>query len=89
MSDMVLIAVIAAVPATIGVVLTFTGLLLSLRNGRKADGIHKIVNSQFTALQSEFEQAKLKITDLDTIVVRLARELGVARDELASAKETP
>lgn len=69
MSDVVLVALIAAVPATIGAIVSWV-------NGQKANSIHKLVNSQLSAVKAELVGALIKIEDLQDLIVKLtAREM--------------
>lgn len=67
MSDIVIVALIAAVPATIGAI-------LSVKNGRKADAIHVLVNSNLTAVKVELAVAKTEIGMLREMVLSLSKE---------------
>lgn len=60
-SDAVLVAAIAAGASTLGAV-------LSLRNGRKADAIHVLVNSNLTEVKKELADAKMEIKALHSLI---------------------
>lgn len=69
MSDAVIVALFAAIPATVAAI---AGVV----NSFKANGIHKLVNSQLTALKAELVAAQVKIEELQDLVVKLtSREM--------------
>lgn len=77
MTDVILVALITAIPPTI---VAAAGWLVALKNGRKADGlsvktdeIHILVNSKTDKLKMELAEAKLAILQLET---RLAKALA-------------
>jgi hypothetical protein len=49
--------------------------IVSVRNGKKADQIHVLVNSRLTEVLADLAQAKDKIGKLERLVVRQDKEL--------------
>ncbi len=77
MTDLAFIAIVGAVPATLTAA---AGLIVSLKNGRKAnvaaekqEEIHTLVNSNMTAVKKDLEDAKREIADLKNIVSALTK----------------
>jgi hypothetical protein len=62
MTDIVLVALIGAVPATVAAI-------SSLFNGRKTEEIHTLVNSNLDAVKLELAQAKKQIALLTKAVL--------------------
>lgn len=63
MTDAVMVAIIAAVPASLGAAV---GIL----NGRKADKIHVLVNSNLSQVKADLAIAHQRIADLEKIVIK-------------------
>ncbi len=61
MTDATFVAVAASVPPTIT---ALAALIVSVRNGRKSDVIHVLVNSKMTQALSDLEDAKKEIIAL-------------------------
>lgn len=77
MTDVVFMAILGAVPATLTAA---AGLIVSLRNGRKANDaavkqeeIHMLVNSNLTKVKDDLKEAKMEIASLKSIVLALTR----------------
>lgn len=70
MTDTIIVALIACIPATIG-------LLSSLRNGRKSNEIHVLVNGRMA-------EAKDEIINLKAELVTVRSELIASRNEVLS-----
>lgn len=75
---MVIIALMACVPAT---VTALAGLVVSLKNGRKADlaatkqeEIHVLVNSNLSKVKEDLEEAKREIMSLKMSAARNRRK---------------
>lgn len=75
-SDVVIVAIVAAVPVTVTAI---AGLVVSLKNGRKADlaavkqqEIHVLVNSNLTQVKNDLEDAKNEIATLKSLVQDLS-----------------
>lgn len=75
MTDLAFIAIIGALPATLTAA---AGLIVSLKNGRKADAavvkqeeIHTLVNSNMTAVKNDLADAKNEIAALKDVVAAL------------------
>jgi len=75
-TDVAFVAVVAAVPATMT---ALAGLLVSLRNGQKAntaatkqEEIHTLVNSNMTNLKAELAAAKAEIAELREMIVSIS-----------------
>lgn len=65
MTDLAFIAIVGAVPATLTAA---AGLIVSLRNGQKANVIHTLVNSNLTKVKDDLEEAKIEIRELKAII---------------------
>jgi hypothetical protein len=61
MSDAVAIAMTVAIPPTL---VALAGLIQSVRNGKKADQIHVLVNSNMDALKADLRAAVATIQSL-------------------------
>lgn len=82
---MVTVALITAIPPTC---VALFGLIVSLKNSKKADvitakadeaavkqqEIHVLVNSNLTAVKDDLEEAKAEIQALRTLVTQLTKE---------------
>ncbi len=83
MTDTITMALIAGLPATLT---ALTGLIVSIKNGRKTDAvvtkvddaavkqqeIHTLVNSNLTKVKDDLAEAKAEITALKALVKTLA-----------------
>ena len=65
MSDSIIIALIVAIPPML--VATF-GLIIGLKNIKKADEIHILVNSNLSKVKADLEIALEKVDRLENIV---------------------
>lgn len=65
-SEVVILALIAAVPPTLTAVAV---LVISMRNSKKADAIHVLVNSKMTAVQAELAEAHRRVEQLEKVIL--------------------
>ncbi len=65
MTDSTLVAVIAAIPPTL---MALAAFVTSKQNGKKADQIHVLVNSNLTNVKQELSEAKEQIIALQSLV---------------------
>jgi hypothetical protein len=68
-SDAVLVAIVAAIPSTLAV-------LMSLRNSGKLTQIHTLTNSNLQEVKRALQVAQEKIAGLEALVVSLAPRSG-------------
>jgi hypothetical protein len=61
MTDIVIVALIAASPGVIAAI-------ASIRNGKKADDIHLLVNSNLTAVKDQLAAALTKVESLEKVI---------------------
>lgn len=61
MTEAVQIACVVAVPPTL---VAIAGLIQSMRNGKKSDQIHVLVNSNLTAVKADLDLANQRIAGL-------------------------
>jgi|GEM_PF-2127775 len=71
MTDVIVVALIAAVPATVAAA-------VGVSNSRKANQIHVLVNSNMTALKSDLAIANSKIEDLEQLVGKMSAQRDAA-----------
>ena len=69
MSDTTLTIILTALPPTI---VALAGLIVSIINSIKSNKIHVLVNSNMTKVQSDLVAANLSISELQTVISKLA-----------------
>lgn len=69
MTDTVVVALIAAGPPTI---VGAMNLAAALRNGKKSDSIHVLVNSNLTAVKADLQVALERVKQLERHVAAIA-----------------
>ncbi len=67
MTDVQFVAVFGAIPAT---VTAFAGLIVSLKNSKKADQIHTLVNSNLDAVKDQLAAANTRIEVLSAAILK-------------------
>ena len=70
MSDAAQLAVISSIAPTI---MALAAFVVGVRNSRKADVIHTLVNSNLTKVKADLELANQKILELATLLGKLAK----------------
>ncbi len=84
MSDVVRVALIAAVPATIGAIGVFViGLLTysqSKKNHEQGEAIHVLVNSNLTSVKADLAIALARVTKLESLITDLRQTRILGRD---------
>ncbi len=73
MTDAVVLAIVAALPPTLAAV---GAVIVSVRNGRKSDEIHVLVNSNMTAVKAELVRANTRIETLEGLLAALNKPAG-------------
>lgn len=79
MSEVVAVALVAAVPGAIAAIVAALDVLLSRRNGKKLDVVHDLTNSTLSGVKSDLATALAK-------VARLEDMLGEAHTEIVALK---
>lgn len=73
MTDAVALAIVAAIPPTLAGV---AALIVSIRNGKKSDQIHVLVNSNMTAVKADLATAAKRIASLEALLDALQKPAG-------------
>lgn len=75
MTDAVVIALVAGVPATMAACGSVAAIIIAQLNAKRADGkadaIHVLVNSRMSAVQADLITAHLRIEHLEALISKL------------------
>ena len=66
-----ILALAAGIPSVIATIVAGIGLLVSKANGRKADEIHVLVNSNLSTVKDKLVSAEEEIRQLRVLLVQL------------------